>query len=306
MDNIGKNIDIEAICPYLGLIDDPKTSTVFPDSCHACQRADPPKPVVLSHQRNYCLTEKHSECEGFVNGWMKGFPRKLHNKACPRRGGYFRSISKKPTVAWSIAFVLLILLVILGVYFAVTNLLPAAVATPAGDQTNDSMTTETARAAGTTHTPSPSLAMTSTLVPEPSETPTPLMTQTLTPGPALMTPFGSPGLELLVYTVLDGDSYGLIARLYNTTEAVLKALNPRESISLWAGDTILVCVDCTEMPDLPPLQPLYLEQGVSLSDLAAEYDTPIEDLRAWNGLGPDDWIEGERWVVVPQDQSSET
>jgi LysM repeat protein len=306
MDNISKNISMDAICPYLGLIDDPKTSTVFADSCNACQRADPPKPIVLTHQRNFCLTDKHTECEGFVNGWKKGFPRSLHNKACRRRRGYFRSIYRKPSVVWSIAIGLLILLVIFGVYFAITTLQPAQVATPTSDLANDLMATETARAAGAMHTPTPALTITSTPVPEPSESPTPHLMQTQTPGPALLTPFGGPELQLMVYQVDEGESFELIANQFNTTAEILMALNVRAALSIWIGDMIVVCVDCIEMPDLPPLAPLYLEQGISLSDLAAEYDTPIEDLRAWNGLGPDDWIEGERWVVVPQDQSSET
>jgi hypothetical protein len=305
VDNISKNISMDAICPYLGLIDDPKTSTVFPDGCNACQRAKPPKPIVLSHQRNVCLTDKHTECEGFVNGWTKGFPRKLHNKACRRRRGYFRSIYKRPSVAWSIAIGLLILLVILGVVFAVTNLLPPPVSTPIGDLTKDLMATEIARAAAAMQTLTPALTNTSTTVPEPSKTSTPHMTPTQTPGPALMTPFGDPELQLLVYQVGEGESFELIANLFNTTAEILMALNVRAAFSIWIEDMIIVCVGCTEVPDLPPLAPLYLEESVSLSDLAAVYDTSIEDLRSWNGLGADDWIEGERWMVVPQVQSPE-
>ena len=146
-----------------------------------------------------------------------------------------------------------------------------------------------------TSTPEP----TPTLTPTPTPTPTPTITPT--PGPALMTPFGSPGLELLVYEVLAGESFGLIASRYNTTEAVLRALNVREAPALWMGDIIVVCVDCTEPPDLPPLQPVYLEEGISLKNLATLYDTSVEDLRLWNGLGDTDWIEGDRWIVVPID-----
>lgn len=144
---------------------------------------------------------------------------------------------------------------------------------------------------------------TPTFTPEPTPTPTPIPTPTITPiptpGPALQTPFGSPGLELLVYEVLEGESFGLIASRYNTTEAVLRALNLRDAPALWVGDIIVVCVGCTETPDLPPLQPLYLEEGISLRNLAALYAAAIEDLRLWNGLGDTDWIEGDRWIVVP-------
>ena len=114
----------------------------------------------------------------------------------------------------------------------------------------------------------------------------------------MLTPFGSPGLELLIYEVVEGDSYGLIASRHNSTEAALRALNVRTTTSLWIGDILVVCVNCDEAPDLPPLQPRFLELGITLSELAAQYDTPAEDLRLWNGLGDDDWIDGGRWVVV--------
>ena len=65
------------ICPYLGLVDDPNTSTSFPYEGNACYRAKKPTPVALSHQRGYCLSDEHTHCPGYINGWAGGFPESL-------------------------------------------------------------------------------------------------------------------------------------------------------------------------------------------------------------------------------------
>ena len=65
------------ICPYLGLVDDPNTSTSFPYEGNACYRAKKPTPVALSHQRGYCLSDEHTHCPGYINGWAGGFPKSL-------------------------------------------------------------------------------------------------------------------------------------------------------------------------------------------------------------------------------------
>ena len=148
-----------------------------------------------------------------------------------------------------------------------------------------------------TSTPMPS--------PTPTLTPAPTSTPTVTPGPGLRTPFGGQDFRLLIHEIQAQETITSIAKQYNTTVDVLWIINGLAFRPIQLGDPIVVCMDCTEMPDLPQLWPLFLEEGISLSDLAAEYGTPVEDLRAWNGLGAGDWIEGERWVVVPQAQTLE-
>ncbi|MGC9424072.1 hypothetical protein [Vibrio sp.] len=64
-------------CPYLGLIGDPKTTTLFPSSGNACQLVNPPAPVILNYQSSYCLSQSHIECPGYVSGWQDGFPKEL-------------------------------------------------------------------------------------------------------------------------------------------------------------------------------------------------------------------------------------
>jgi hypothetical protein len=65
------------ICPYLGLIDDPNTSTAFPYEGNSCYRSKRPVPVSLEHQRTHCLADAHIDCPGYLNGWVNGFPKEL-------------------------------------------------------------------------------------------------------------------------------------------------------------------------------------------------------------------------------------
>ncbi|MBW6465968.1 MAG: LysM peptidoglycan-binding domain-containing protein [Brevefilum sp.] len=141
--------------------------------------------------------------------------------------------------------------------------------------------------------------------PTPSLTPTPTIVPTATPGPGIKTPFGDRDYQLLIHEIQAQETLTAIANQYNTTVDVLWFINGLAFRIVQLGDHIVVCMGCAVLPDLPPLAPMYLEEGISLSDLAAEYITSIEDLRAWNDLGAGDWIEGGRWVVVRQAQTLE-
>lgn len=138
-----------------------------------------------------------------------------------------------------------------------------------------------------------------TPTPEPSLTPTPTIAPTSTPGPALMTPFGSPPLTFVIHQIAEGESLALIANIYQTTTDVLLAINGRESLSVRIGEVIVVCAGCPTTPDVPPLQALFIEESITLTELADQYQFITEDLRRWNGLGAGDQIDGGRWLVIP-------
>jgi len=289
---------MDNICPYLGMIDDPKTSTLFPDSCNACFRAAPPQPVVIIHQRNYCLGELHSQCEGFVNGWQDGFPRSLRNKNCRKAAGFWKNVFAKLPPAGIIGGGLLAVLVLLGVFLAIANLGPTPAATlEGGISAGEVVRTATEQAATPTQTPA--ATFTSTAIPEPTSTPTPDFTPTQTPGPALKTPFGDPDFQLLIHEVQDQETVTSIANQYNTTVDVLWILNGLARRTIQVGDPIIVSEGHTDTQGLPQLQAIYLAAGTTLSDLASAYNAASSDLRRWNGLGDAEWIEGDRWLVVP-------
>lgn len=49
-------------CPYLGVQVDPQTRVGWPDQSNYCHLVKPPKPVLLPHQTNYCLSEIYEDC----------------------------------------------------------------------------------------------------------------------------------------------------------------------------------------------------------------------------------------------------
>ena len=131
----------------------------------------------------------------------------------------------------------------------------------------------------------------------PEATPTPDWTPT--PGPALMTPFGSQDLTLAVYQVQEGDTLSLIAQRYDTSVDVIRQLNVRELPILWIGELFVLCVGCQQNPGLPALRPVFLEADTTLDQLAADCSTcSLDDLRRWNGLGDEDLIPAGRWIVL--------
>jgi hypothetical protein len=293
---------MDTICPFLGLFDDPKTSTIYPNNCNACYRADPAKLVAIHHQRDVCLTEKHNFCEGFTTGWQSGFPPSLRNNRYRRRLGFLSKLAGKLSAAWTVGIGLLAIVVVLGAYLSITNLgLPSIPTPPMLISTEDITVTETHIALGARLTPSetPTKTATSTPTAVSTNTPTPDFTPTQTPGPDIKTPFGSQDFQLLIHEVQDQESITSIANQYNTTVDVLWLLNGLAFQTIQVGDPVVVCVGCTDTHGLPPLQAVYLTAGITLSELANQYNAAFNQLREWNDLGESDWIEGERWVVVP-------
>jgi hypothetical protein len=64
-------------CPYLGLIDDPKTNANFPYFENACFGVNPPQRINLSYQDRFCLRDGHIRCPGYINGWEEGIPKSV-------------------------------------------------------------------------------------------------------------------------------------------------------------------------------------------------------------------------------------
>jgi len=77
-------------CPYLGLIDDPKTNANFPSSANACHAVSPQFIVDLDYQRSRCLRETHQDCPGFITGWESGIPKSIrYSGALPTEQKFF-------------------------------------------------------------------------------------------------------------------------------------------------------------------------------------------------------------------------
>ncbi len=172
------------ICPYLGLIDDPKTGTTYPDGANACHNSQPPALVILTYQRSMCLTSDHKSCPGYLYGWKEGFPKTLRRRKPAANGGLLKWL------AW------LGLAVLIGVFVwagfsgrlafigldlrsasrGTSTVVPFMTRTATETDTPTLTPTETGTATPQTDTPTASPTFTRTITDTPSATATPTAT----------------------------------------------------------------------------------------------------------------------------------
>ena len=283
-------------CPYLGLLKDPKTCTRYPHNGNACYQASPPQLIALDYQSNLCLTPKHTQCDGFSKGWKDGFPPKQRNKNIRRKDDKIRNLR-------IFGVGLLSTFLVLALFFTLSNLQPAPIATRECAITFTSITRTLiavyTKASTSTVSPAIPQTKTTTLTMLPTPTSMPETNPTTTPGPGLLTPIVVEEHEFIVYQVLDGDSLLLLSNLYNTTIEVLETINDFSIRPLWPGDIIILCKGCMDAQNVPQLQAHYLERESSLKELADQYEVTVEQLKYWNNLGDNDMVESERWIILP-------
>ena len=185
-------------CRYLGLIDDANTSANFPSSANACHALHPAEVINFEHQRKYCLRSKHTDCQGYIDGWEGGIPRSVRQS----NRAILQSLQKK--FLWIPLAAVLVAILIIGF----TGMIPGfsfpfsisqeqepepIVFTRTNRPTTISTLTQTLQptltinllntaAEESTLVPaSPTLTVTITPTSTPTETTTPTITDTLTP-----------------------------------------------------------------------------------------------------------------------------
>jgi hypothetical protein len=194
------------ICPYLGLIDDPNTSTSFPYEGNACYRAKKPTQIALSHQRGYCLSDEHTHCPGYVNGWADGFPRSLQGQK-----SIIHTVLRSKWAWAALAVIVLVALYFIfpqeisavgkNLYSSVSGWFDRPAVTEAAETPTPTSTRESATrtsAAGIVDTPTPTntntvtntvtFTPTSTVTLTPTETSTPTRTATATRRATIIVP----------------------------------------------------------------------------------------------------------------------
>lgn len=288
----------ENLCPFLGFVDDPGTCTLYPDGRNACQRAQPPQRVAMPQQNHYCLRAAHLNCPGFRESWPKGLPPEWRPLTEVRKRKSYRWIGLSVAIIALLGLVIALFSLAGNPFAAASEESVAAVLFTTTPQfALETPTTTTTTTTTPTVTRTATVTLTATVEASVTATLVPSATWTVTPGPALGTPFTAGDFSLLVYEVERGDSLILIADLYGTTVDVLQTINTRETPSLWPGDILVVCVNCLSSAGLPRLQARYLIAGMPVADLAVECNCSVDDLRRWNDLGEGDWVAGERWVI---------
>ena len=54
------------VCPYLGLVDDPRTHFAFATTAHRCHSGPHPERIEVSHQAALCLSADYAACQRYV------------------------------------------------------------------------------------------------------------------------------------------------------------------------------------------------------------------------------------------------
>jgi hypothetical protein len=103
----GKNENVGAMCPHIGLEDDPATLLGYPSAWNYCHRAKPIAVAGLDHQRMYCLSAAHATCPLFLKPEGSPMPASLH---APHNG-----LGRGRRTLWRTVLTLVVLAVLVSV-----------------------------------------------------------------------------------------------------------------------------------------------------------------------------------------------
>ena len=169
-------------------------------------------------------------------------------------------------------------------------LVPATMAPTTAAPATLASTTTTTTLAPTPTTAAPVASTTTTTVPVASTTAIPTTTEAADVGP----------LSVLVEV---GDSLSKIAKRYDTTTEILAAINGICDVNqIYVGQKILLAAAGSETDDGVDPEPIsvtvIVEAGDSLSKIAKQYDTTVDDLMVTNDItDPNLVLVGQELVV---------
>ena len=169
-------------------------------------------------------------------------------------------------------------------------LVPATMAPTTAAPATLASTTTTTTLAPTPTTAAPVASTTTTTVPVASTTAIPTTTEAADVGP----------LSVLVEV---GDSLSKIAKRYDTTTEILAAINGICDVNqIYVGQKILLAAAGSETDDGVDPEPIsvtvIVEAGDSLSKIAKQYDTTVDDLMVANDItDPNLVLVGQELVV---------
>ena len=301
------------VCPYIGLEDDRQTHYGFSHMANCCYRFKRPVPVRTDYQDTFCLTKDYSNCKIFPDDWKGNIPGEISTTHVNRR----RLLMFRSTI-------LLLSLILLGLLiFAVLDNYLIPVNVQWIFRASENGNSDVAFFQTVSNTPENKATPTITrdiieILPHTnleahSPTPTPSKTATVTytstptirpasptPGPDLETPFG-PGGKYIVYIISAGQSPNRIASDYQTTVEVIRAINQLPDYASIQPDTILVIIPGEVDPNnVPQLRAIFLEEAITVFDLADKLNLSPEIILELNGIASQDiLLPAGRWLVIP-------
>ncbi len=243
------------VCPYLGLIDNPRTYVDYPEAGHACHSIEPPVLLAFDYQRTTCLQLLYRKCPGYLHSWKDGVPKNIQQR---------RKAIIPPALREGLAWLLLAIPVIFLLWMGFTGRLSFPVLN-FGPGTDPTPTSEPLFAWEPTATMTPTetittgIQLTETIEPSP-EVDAPTQTP-LTPGtPMISVSYKTncrtgPGLQ---YRIIGGLFVGERAEVVGVSEGgeywvILNPMRPGECW-LW-GRYAMVEGDISELPVRTPPAP---------------------------------------------------
>ena len=303
-------------CPFLGMLDDPQTSFSFPSEWNNCHNSKPVAPVSLTHQDNYCLTEKHGTCPVYLQDSPGSLPHTLRNQqqgALPKNKWTWKTI---------LGLALPVLLLGSGIVF-----LPKVNwAFPSQSVPVELSATETI---SIPITPSPT-PMQDTPTPAPTLSQTPALPQVSAtipsaelapPSPTLSDPVNNIATPIItrrpnqiesliginylfkIHRVQQDENLSLMAFQYNTTVAAISEINYNFSTPIWVNQVLIIPVNQQDVSDLPSFEAYRVLEDADLNILAEQLGVDAEQMWYYNGLGLDNQVTAGEWLVVPRSES---
>jgi len=225
--------DVAAICPYLGLVDDPASHLAYASDAQRCHAGKRPVRVDSVKQATDCLTGRHVTCSRYrplvsTPGRPNGLAVAVADVTVDRSQKGRRKASERSRTGLSARRAASMLIVAIAVFgMAAAGLL---VGTGLATRWSDgSSPTAQPAAAADRGSPTAGLASTApaTPLPTPSPTPTPTQTGTSASPSAPPTRSAPPSAASTprVYVVRRGDTLLSIARQQGISVAALKAAN---------------------------------------------------------------------------------
>ena len=274
----------EKICPYLGIINDDRTAMAYPTYQNFCHKCVPPNIPSISHQREYCLAAKHSDCPLFLSENIQPMPPELLSSKASNSGW---------TGKRAIWIALLILVLLLAAFFLLTRpgwkaaiFFSSAKVTPTVESDSGVVTLTEGQPTATLLP-----TVTATIMP-------PTMTSTPVQPHVLETPIGI-GNKLLVHQVKDAETWISLANTYHTTAEAIKAIN-YNSGTLWVGSLVVIPVEQTDISAYPQFNIIQVvKESITLNDLAVQYSIDIKILSQYNLLPVTYLFHTGEWVLIP-------
>lgn len=304
--------DSHQTCPYLGTFEDAEAWYGFPDSGNYCYRAKPPGQIDNHHQKTYCLSPKHINCQLLlVKQWNKSLPKEL---------SYREDFDVRTLVLILLTLIFLVVIGVLIYYFfeptrqALADFMasstPARITTlvQSSGLALISSTTENRTPTRSNPLQSSTAGPAQTYTPAPLTTNTPTQTLTLIPptlGPEIGTPFG-PQRKYVLHIVQESEPLSVIAPMYRTSVEAIRASNFLvEGASIWPGKVLVVVSGVVDVTDLIKFCAFYLDTSTTLSELARFLGTSEEELIRYNNLNPPYNLPGKRWMIFPFQESTD-